>query len=55
MTDNTFTEFLIYKTPQGNVKIDVFLKDETIWLPQKRIAELFDCCLECPVVSQLDR
>ncbi|MCK5132518.1 MAG: virulence RhuM family protein [Candidatus Sabulitectum sp.] len=35
------TEFLLYTSPNGQTKIEVFLHDETIWLPQKRIAELF--------------
>jgi len=35
------TEFLLYSSPDGDVKVEVFLADETIWLPQKRIAELF--------------
>jgi len=35
------TEFLLYTAPDGQVKVEVFLHDETIWLPQKRIAELF--------------
>jgi hypothetical protein len=35
------TEFLLYTTPDGEVKVEVFLHGETIWLPQKRIAELF--------------
>ena len=35
------TEFLLYTSPDGAVKVEVFLHDETIWLPQKRIAELF--------------
>jgi len=39
--DNTFTEFLLYTTPNGKVKVEIFLKDETIWLTQDRIAELF--------------
>ncbi|MDA3808037.1 MAG: virulence RhuM family protein [Thiomicrorhabdus sp.] len=39
--DNTFTEFLLYTTPDGKVKVEIFLKDETIWLTQDRIAELF--------------
>ena len=33
--------FLIYNTPQENVKIDVVVKDETIWLTQKAISTLF--------------
>lgn len=35
------TEFLLYSNPQGDAKVEVFLHNETIWLPQKRIAELF--------------
>ena len=35
------TEFLLYTAPGGGVKVEVFLRDETVWLPQKRIAELF--------------
>ena len=35
------TEFLLYTSPDGKVKVEVFLHNETIWLPQKRIAELF--------------
>ena len=35
-------EFLLYKTSNGDVKVDVLLQNETIWMPQKKIAELFD-------------
>lgn len=35
------TEFLLYSSPDGEVKVEVFLHNENIWLPQKRIAELF--------------
>ena len=35
-------EFLLYSTPNGDVKVDVLLQNETIWMPQKKIAELFD-------------
>lgn len=38
---NAFTEFLLYTTPDGKVKVEIFLKDETLWLTQERIAELF--------------
>ena len=34
-------QFLLYTAPDGAVKIDVFLKDETLWLTQKALAELF--------------
>lgn len=39
------SQFLIYQTEQGHTKIDVRLEDETVWLPQKDIAELFQCAL----------
>ena len=36
------SEFLLYNSDNGDVKIEVFLKDETVWLTQKKMAELFD-------------
>ena len=38
---NSFTEFLLYTTPNGKVKVETFLRDENIWLTQAKIAELF--------------
>ena len=38
---NTFTEFLLYTTPNGDVRLEVFLQDETLWLTQKMMAEIF--------------
>jgi len=35
------SEIIIYRSPLGNTKIDVRLQDETVWLTQKQIAELF--------------
>ena len=32
---------LLYTAPDGAVKVDVFFKDETVWLTQKEQAELF--------------
>ena len=34
-------EMLIYKSDDGNIKVDVLFSDETVWLTQKRMAELF--------------
>jgi hypothetical protein len=34
--------FLIYSTPNNNIRVDVFVQDETVWLTQKSLAELFD-------------
>ena len=35
------TNFLLYKTDNGEVKVNVLLQNKTIWMPQKNIAELF--------------
>jgi len=35
------SEFLLYSDSKGQVKVEVLLSGETIWLTQKRIAELF--------------
>ncbi len=35
------TEFLLYTAPNGEIKVEVLLGNETIWLTQKRMAELF--------------
>ena len=35
------TEFLLYTAPNGAIKVEVLLSNETIWLTQKRMAELF--------------
>ncbi|MEE9430303.1 MAG: virulence RhuM family protein [Melioribacteraceae bacterium] len=37
-----FSNFVIFKTETGKVNIDVFFKDDTLWLTQKRIADLFE-------------
>ena len=36
-----FDNFVVYKTDDGLVNIDVYFFDETIWLNQKLMAELF--------------
>ncbi|GEL89304.1 virulence RhuM family protein [Pediococcus parvulus] len=38
---NEKTKFLLYKTDNRDVSIDVIISDETIWATQKSIAELF--------------
>ncbi|MFT6927143.1 MAG: hypothetical protein ACJAZP_002772 [Psychromonas sp.] len=44
------TEFLFYTAPNGDVKIEVLLNNETLWLTQKRMAELFG--VGVPAVSK---
>ncbi|ETR69873.1 MAG: polysaccharide deacetylase [Candidatus Magnetoglobus multicellularis str. Araruama] len=39
--DDSKGQFLVYKAEDGTVKIDVKLSDETIWLTQQLMAELF--------------
>lgn len=34
-------EFLLYTSPNGEVKVEVFFHDETIWASQDKIAQLF--------------
>jgi hypothetical protein len=34
-------QFLLYKSDKGDIKVDVLLENETIWMPQTKIAELF--------------
>ncbi len=36
------SEFLLYTSPKGDIRIEVFFQDETVWLTQKKMAELFD-------------
>lgn len=48
MSDNNYlqkTEFLLFQSQDGEdeVRIQVAVKDETIWLTQKGMAELFGC------------
>ncbi len=35
------SEMLIYQAPDGTIKIDVRLEDETVWLSQEHMAQLF--------------
>ena len=36
-----FNEILLYTTSNGNVKVEIYLQNETIWLTQQKIAVLF--------------
>ena len=36
-----FNEILLYITPNGKVKVEIYLQNETIWLTQQKIADLF--------------
>jgi hypothetical protein len=43
-------EFLIYNTAEGDVSVNVVVKDETIWLTQKAMAQVFG--VETPAISK---
>lgn len=47
---NNQFEFLIYKSAEEDVTINALVRDETIWLTQKAMAELFD--VEVPAISK---
>lgn len=40
------SNIVLYQTEDGNVNVDVILKDETIWLSKKGMASLFDCSVD---------
>ncbi|TWO86925.1 cell filamentation protein Fic [TM7 phylum sp. oral taxon 356] len=42
MTENASANFLLYKTADNKVSINVQVRDETVWLTQEQMAELFD-------------
>ena len=44
------TEIILYTTPEGDIKIDTVFQNETIWLTQKKMAELFN--VNVPAVSE---
>ena len=44
------TEFLLYTTPTADIKVETYLHNESLWLPQKRIAELFN--VNVPAISK---
>jgi len=35
------TEFLLYRTPNKEIKVEIYFHNENVWLTQKRMAELF--------------
>ena len=47
--DNQF-KFLMYRTAEENISVDALVKDETIWLTQKGMAELFG--VDVPAISK---
>lgn len=48
--ENQAKQFLIYDLPNNQVKVDVFVQDESLWLTQKAMASLFD--VNIPAISK---
>lgn len=36
-----YSDIIFYSSPEGDIKVEVIFNDETFWLTQKRMAELF--------------
>ena len=47
---NKELQFLIYNTPQEDIKVNVVMQDETIWLTQRAMAELFG--IQIPAINK---
>ncbi len=43
-------EFLVYRSPEDAVAVNAMVRDDTVWLTQKAMAELFD--VEVPAISK---
>ena len=44
------TSFLLYKTENNDINVDVRIEDETLWLNQKQLAELFS--VQVPAIAK---
>lgn len=44
------SNFILYTTPEGDVKLRATIQDETIWLTQKMMSELFDVTI--PTINE---
>ncbi len=47
---NQISDFLLYTSPNGDVKVEIFFHEENVWLTQKRMAELFN--VKVPAISK---
>ena len=41
--EESLKKFILYTAPSGEVRVDVLLENESVWLSQKAMALLFDC------------
>lgn len=49
-TKDELTDFLLYTSPNGKIKVEVILNNETVWLTQKSISQLFG--VKVPAISK---
>lgn len=47
---NKEIQFLMYSTPQGDVDVEAVVRDETLWLTQKAMAQLFG--VQVPAINK---
>jgi hypothetical protein len=50
MNNNKEIQFILYTTPQEDVKVEAVVKDETLWLTQKAMAQVFG--VQVPAISK---
>ena len=50
MNEENKTELILYTTPDGEIKVEAILQNESIWLTQSAMAELFG--VQIPAVSK---
>ena len=48
--DENLKQFILYTAPSGEVRVDVLLENESVWLSQKAMAELFG--VQVPAISK---
>ena len=39
---DALSDFILYTAPSGDVRVEIYFQNETIWLTQQKIAELFE-------------
>ena len=50
MSEQEIKQFVFYVSPEGKVAVDVLVQNETVWLTQKKMADLFD--VQIPAISK---
>jgi hypothetical protein len=49
-SNDQLTNFLLYTTPNSEIRVEITMHNETVWLPQKEIAKLFN--VNVPAISK---